>query len=238
MGEDVKWALGIAVTALVLVAFLPLVPVVLVPGPWKTRGRVRDRNPPLEGPSGPSVFCPGELRCFYRDTRRWEAHHWYDGQKEEIMNTTASYTAMGIAKYVVDKCYKDNKPVSNLQLQKMLYFLQLTFIKGYDSPLFDDTFEAWQYGPVIRDVYVKFSEFGGSPIKMIFPDAVRFENDEQEDFINTIIEKLRGLSPWNLVRVSHAKGSPWDEVYNRRGQDKGIIPNDLIVAAAKADQNG
>lgn len=33
MGEDVKWALGIAVTALVLVAFLPLVPVVLVPGP-------------------------------------------------------------------------------------------------------------------------------------------------------------------------------------------------------------
>lgn len=45
MGEDVKWALGIAVTALVLVAFLPLVPVVLVPGPWKTRGRVRDRNP-------------------------------------------------------------------------------------------------------------------------------------------------------------------------------------------------
>lgn len=238
MGEDVKWALGIAVTALVLVAFLPLVPVVLVPGPWKTRGRVRDRTPPLEGPSGPSVFCPGELRCFYRDTRRWEAHHWYDGQKEEIMNTTASYTAMGIAKYVVDKCYKDNKPVSNLQLQKMLYFLQLTFIKGYDSPLFDDTFEAWQYGPVIRDVYVKFSEFGGSPIKMIFPDAVRFENDEQEDFINTIIEKLRGLSPWNLVRVSHAKGSPWDEVYNRRGQDKGIIPNGLIVAAAKADQNG
>ena len=45
MGEDVKWALGIAVTALVLVAFLPLVPVVLVPGPWRTRGRVRDRNP-------------------------------------------------------------------------------------------------------------------------------------------------------------------------------------------------
>lgn len=140
MGEDVKWALDIAVTALVLAAFLPLVPVVLplvpvvlVLGPWRTRGRARGRNPA----GGPSVFCPDELRCFYRERRRWEAHRWYDGQKEEIMNTTASYTAMGIAKYVVDKCYKDNKPVSNLQLQKMLYFLQLTFIKGYDSPLFD-----------------------------------------------------------------------------------------------------
>ena len=45
MGEDVKWALDIAVTALVLMAFLPLVPFVLVLGPWRTRGRVRDRNP-------------------------------------------------------------------------------------------------------------------------------------------------------------------------------------------------
>ena len=57
MGEDVKWALGIAVTALVLMAFLLHVPFALVLGPWRTRGRVRDRNPPLEGPSGPSVFC-------------------------------------------------------------------------------------------------------------------------------------------------------------------------------------
>lgn len=32
MGKDAKWALGIAVTALVLAAFLPLVPVVLVLG--------------------------------------------------------------------------------------------------------------------------------------------------------------------------------------------------------------
>lgn len=45
MGEDVKWALGIAVTALVLMAFLPHVPFVLVLRPWRTRGRVRDRNP-------------------------------------------------------------------------------------------------------------------------------------------------------------------------------------------------
>ena len=45
IGEDVKWALGIAVTALVLMAFLPHVPFVLVLGPWRTRGRVRDRNP-------------------------------------------------------------------------------------------------------------------------------------------------------------------------------------------------
>lgn len=56
MGEDVKWALGIAVTALVLVAFLPLVPVVLVPGPWKTRGRVRDRNPRWRGRPGRPFF--------------------------------------------------------------------------------------------------------------------------------------------------------------------------------------
>lgn len=45
IGEDVKWALGIAVTALVLMALLLHVPFALVLGPWRTRGRVRDRNP-------------------------------------------------------------------------------------------------------------------------------------------------------------------------------------------------
>lgn len=56
MGEDVKWALGIAVTALVLVAFLPLVPVVLVPGPWKTRGASETENPRWRGRPGRPFF--------------------------------------------------------------------------------------------------------------------------------------------------------------------------------------
>lgn len=46
MGEDVKWALGIAVTALVLVAFLPLVPVVLVPGRGRLGGASETETPP------------------------------------------------------------------------------------------------------------------------------------------------------------------------------------------------
>lgn len=56
IGEDVKWALGIAVTALVLMAFLLHVPFALVLGPWRTRGRVRDRNPP---PGGTVRFLSG-----------------------------------------------------------------------------------------------------------------------------------------------------------------------------------
>ena len=38
-------------------------------------------------------------------------------------------TASQLAHYVVDKCTKDGKPVSNLQLQKILYFIQAVYCK-------------------------------------------------------------------------------------------------------------
>ena len=73
------------------------------------------------------------------------------------------YSAMDIAKYAVNRQYKSNRPISNLQLQKILYFLQIVFTSKTGHLLFSDQFEAWPYGPVIRDVYVKFADCGGYP---------------------------------------------------------------------------
>lgn len=56
MGEDVKWALGIAVTALVLVAFLPLVLVVLVPGRGRLGGASETETPRWRGRPGRPFF--------------------------------------------------------------------------------------------------------------------------------------------------------------------------------------
>ena len=38
------------------------------------------------------------------------------------------YTAMDLAKYIVSKCYYDGCPISNLQLQKILYYIQKEFL--------------------------------------------------------------------------------------------------------------
>lgn len=139
------------------------------------------------------------------------------------------YSAMDIAKYAVNRQYKSNRPISNLQLQKILYFLQIVFTSKTGHLLFADQFEAWPYGPVIRDVYVKFADCGGYPIRREFNIAI---DDRTKPFLDAGIDTLAKKSPWDLVRVSHAEGSPWDTVYNLDGKHKGIIPNKLIMQCA------
>ena len=59
--------------------------------------------------------------------------------------------ALDVAKYMVTKCVQDKCPISNLQVQKILYFIQKDFLQN-GSEAFSDDIEAWQFGPVVPEV--------------------------------------------------------------------------------------
>ena len=142
--------------------------------------------------------------------------------------------ARDLAHYIVDKCTRDDEPVSNLQLQKIMYFLQYVYCKNYGELLFDDEeFEAWQYGPVLPSVYKEFSNYGGRAITEFYEDVDRARFGDLADWIDTGIEVLRSKSPWDLVSVAHAKGSPWDKVWNGGCGRKSTISNDSIMEYAQ-----
>lgn len=145
------------------------------------------------------------------------------------VRTGTRYSAMDIAKYVVDRRYKCGKPISNLQLQKILYFLQLIFARETRTLLFPEEFEAWPYGPVIRAVYIEFSGCGGYPIRREFSVDI---DKRLCLFLDAGVDLLAEKSPWDLVRISHADKSPWDIVYNEHGAHKGLIPNEMIMDCA------
>ena len=48
------------------------------------------------------------------------------------------YTAMDIADHIVVRCANSGRPVANLQLQKILYYVQLNFLRTYDKCIFED----------------------------------------------------------------------------------------------------
>ncbi len=135
-----------------------------------------------------------------------------------------------LARYIVNKCFIENHPVSNLQLQKILFFLQTIFCKSKNGLelLFLDEFEAWPYGPVLPNVYQEFSEYGGIPIERKFITDLRFD-EETSNFIDEGINILSEKSPWDLVRLSHAKESPWARVFKNGEGYKQTIPNKFIV---------
>ena len=70
-----------------------------------------------------------------------------------------SYNVLDVADYVIKYCNNHNMPISNLKLQKILYFVQAAFLSIQGFPCFPDDFVAWNYGPVIPAVYYKYKAF-------------------------------------------------------------------------------
>lgn len=139
------------------------------------------------------------------------------------------HPAITIAKYVVAKCARDTTPISNLQLQKILYYIQRDYVRKTGRGLFGDKIEAWQFGPVVRDVYYTYSVFGGSPIRC-FDDSVYLE-DSIMAMIDPIIEEKRAMDPWLLVEDTHKPGGAWNQIYQNGNGYRNEIPMDLIRTA-------
>lgn len=138
------------------------------------------------------------------------------------------YSALDLSKYIVSKCIKDNHPISNLQLQKILYYIQKNFLKN-ESIAFLDEIEAWQFGPVVPNVYYHFCGFGAMPIFNSRDDYLI--NTEDAPAIDNIIEEKRVLDPWVLVSETHKPGGAWDQIYSGGQGNHKVIPAELIKAA-------
>ena len=68
-----------------------------------------------------------------------------------------TYSAVDIAKYIVSYCSGKHRPVSNLKLQKMLYYTWIDYYKKTGTALFFNEICAWQLGPVVPDAYYEFA---------------------------------------------------------------------------------
>lgn len=117
------------------------------------------------------------------------------------------YDANDVAKLIVKECRNEGKPVTNLKLQKMLYFMWIDWYKERKESLFGNRIEAWHYGPVIPDVYYRYRIFVADPIKRV-EDYPISESDERT-LIN-LTRKYNSISASTLVGKSHAPGTPWD----------------------------
>ena len=139
------------------------------------------------------------------------------------------YNAIDLSKYIVSKCVKDGHPVSNLKLQKILYYIQKDFLQR-DEIAFSDNIEAWQFGPVVRSIYVKYCLYGGYVI-----DTTQTYQEPLVSFpetLNKVVDKYSVASPWLLVQESHRDGGAWSTTITQFG-NKSIIPNELVIKEAE-----
>lgn len=136
------------------------------------------------------------------------------------------YNALDIANYVIAKCNGDGYSISNLQLQKILYFIQKKFLLETNEPAFLNRIEAWQFGPVVPEVYYKYCGYGAMGIFQYNNTNILTHQDKI--MVDDVIATKRIVNPWDLVEETHKKGGAWDLVFKDGYGNKMPISNDLI----------
>lgn len=105
--------------------------------------------------------------------------------------------------------------LTNMKLQKILYYLQGYHLAIYNEELFDDEIEAWKYGPVVCQEYHTFKGYGNNSI--IVPehnDSFDYLDELTKKFINKVYSYFRQFSPIKLMELTHEE-SPWLNSYGK-----------------------
>jgi len=139
-----------------------------------------------------------------------------------------TYNALDIAKSII-LCtdVERGDTISNLKLQKLLYYLQGYWLVIFNKPLFEEDIEAWMYGPVVPSVYEYFKGYGS---RAIMPDDVSeteelsFDEDEGDLFVN-VLEEYGQFSAVKLMEMTHSE-LPWKSVATGKGN---VISHDSLV---------
>jgi len=137
------------------------------------------------------------------------------------------FNVMDLAWFILRRCANNGNPISNLQLQKILYFLQRLFIiEENNGVLFNESIEAWQYGPVIPEVYKNFSFY--SATKIIPTNFDPPSDIDIPEYLLNELDRRAAENPWKLVEETHKPGGAWDTIFNNGYGNRNIIPLELI----------
>lgn len=124
-----------------------------------------------------------------------------------------TYKVLDVARYIIKRCNLHNQAISNLKLQKILYFVQAEFLVTKNQPCFDETIEAWAFGPVVPEAYHRYKGYGAGNIPALrtLPDRILISESDQE-LINGIVDECAQYSASDLVDITHRQ-TPWKSAY-------------------------
>lgn len=144
-----------------------------------------------------------------------------------------------IAKLMITK-----KHYTNLQIEKLIYFFYCAYLEMFQEEIFDEDFQAWQYGPVIPSVYDELKRFGRSKIGFGNEKDIEIiaysrliktpQYDKIIQALDRVMQEYGDLSASVLVDKSHIEGGPWDIVYRKGCGNGNIIPKKMIREYLKA----
>lgn len=134
----------------------------------------------------------------------------------------APYTSSEIANFFLEQGKKD-KQMTQMKLNKLVYFAQGWYLAINDAPLFDEEVQAWQHGPVIPSLYHEFKHFGAHQITPkthsiqwndedgLYYKTIRTADTETKTILNKIWSLFGKYDGWELRNLTHKEDTPWSK---------------------------
>lgn len=134
------------------------------------------------------------------------------------------YDVRAIANFVLDLADADGRGLSNMQVNKIVYFLHVDCLSTRGEGLLTAKIEAWEHGPVFRELYAQFKRFEDGPIRDR-ATAINARTGGREivsaplppDLVSFLVPLARQYSSMSASALrfqSHEPGGPWDTVWN------------------------
>jgi len=124
-----------------------------------------------------------------------------------------------IADYFIWLANETGSHLSNLKLQKLVYYAQAWHLAIEGEELFLEDFEAWVYGPVIPSLWNIYKDFGQGSITKDFAERPSF-GEEIDEFLDEVADVYFGIHAFDLAKLTHTE-KPWLEAR------KGLAPDEL-----------
>ena len=130
-----------------------------------------------------------------------------------LLDNQNSISAFDVAAYFLHRADDDaGDLISNLKLQKLLYYAQGTFLAVTEEALFPEEIEAWMHGPVVPLVYHRYKEYQnqGIPVPENIDASLEKFNDDQRDLLSEVYNVFGQYSAWRLRDMTHSE-KPWKD---------------------------
>lgn len=117
--------------------------------------------------------------------------------------------------------------ISNLKLQKLVYYAQGFHLAMHITPFFDEDILAWEHGPVVEELYHEYKAYGAQAIPQPkeFDDSVF--SDIQKNLLKEVYEVYGQFSAWKLRNMTHSE-APWIETPKNE-----VISHELMTSFFK-----
>lgn len=141
-----------------------------------------------------------------------------------------THTALDVANTFLDLAQRDGRTLTNMELQKHVYIAFGYYAGFMNERLFSDDIQAWNYGPVIPNLYHELKHYGVGPVTEHLPGTVPIPTQSAErNIIESVWDSYRNFSAIQLSMLTHKDGTPWSRMMEKaKGKKNVTIPFSLI----------